>query len=167
MRIHGTLTKWNDDRGFGFVELPQTHEAIFVHISAFPKDGTRPRIGETISFEVRCGTDGRKRAEAVARPRGRSVTRDRTDASTERKRVPVAAGLAVVGLGIAGAVAYTSSTSSQRADIVGQPFRCDGRTHCSEMTSCAEATYFLENCPNTQVDGDNDGEPCEQQWCSN
>lgn len=46
-----------------------------------------------------------------------------------------------------------------------QTFRCDGRTHCSQMTSCAEATYFLKNCPNTQMDGDGDGVPCERQWC--
>jgi cold shock CspA family protein len=50
MRIHGTLKKWNDDRGFGFVVLPQSQEEIFVHISAFPRDGVRPSIGETISF---------------------------------------------------------------------------------------------------------------------
>lgn len=45
-------------------------------------------------------------------------------------------------------------------------FRCDGRTHCSEMTSCAEATFFLRNCPNVKMDGDGDGVPCEMQWCS-
>lgn len=44
-------------------------------------------------------------------------------------------------------------------------FRCDGRTHCSQMTSCAEATYFLNNCPGTKMDGNNDGVPCEKQWC--
>jgi hypothetical protein len=44
-------------------------------------------------------------------------------------------------------------------------FICDGRTHCSQMTSCAEATYFLKNCPGVKMDGDNDGVPCEQQWC--
>jgi hypothetical protein len=44
-------------------------------------------------------------------------------------------------------------------------FRCDGRTYCSQMTSCAEATYVLKNCPNVKMDGDNDGVPCEQQWC--
>lgn len=44
-------------------------------------------------------------------------------------------------------------------------FQCDGRTHCSQMTSCAEAEYFLRNCPGVQMDGNNDGEPCEQQWC--
>ena len=44
-------------------------------------------------------------------------------------------------------------------------FKCDGRTHCSHMRSCAEATFFIEHCPNTSMDGDNDGIPCEKQWC--
>lgn len=43
-------------------------------------------------------------------------------------------------------------------------FKCDGRTHCSEMRSYEEALYFLRNCPNTKMDGNNDGEPCEQQF---
>ena len=45
-------------------------------------------------------------------------------------------------------------------------FRCDGRTMCSQMTSCAEAKYFLRNCPGTKMDGNHDGVPCEQQWCT-
>lgn len=45
-------------------------------------------------------------------------------------------------------------------------YRCDGRTHCSQMTSCDEAKYFLRNCPGTQMDGNNDGVPCEKQWCN-
>ena len=44
-------------------------------------------------------------------------------------------------------------------------YRCDGRTHCSQMTSCEEATFFLKNCPGTKMDGDNDGIPCERQHC--
>ena len=44
-------------------------------------------------------------------------------------------------------------------------FTCDGRTHCSQMTSCAEAKFFLAKCPNTKMDGDLDGTPCEEQWC--
>lgn len=43
--------------------------------------------------------------------------------------------------------------------------RCDGRTHCSQMTSCAEARYFLAHCPGVKMDGDRNGIPCEQQWC--
>lgn len=44
-------------------------------------------------------------------------------------------------------------------------FRCDGRVHCSQMQSCGEAKYFLQNCPGTKMDGDGDGIPCESQWC--
>jgi len=47
----------------------------------------------------------------------------------------------------------------------GPQFRCDGRTHCSQMTSCAEAEYFLQNCPGVKMDGEGDGVPCEKQWC--
>ncbi|OYU00625.1 MAG: hypothetical protein CFE40_01445 [Burkholderiales bacterium PBB1] len=42
---------------------------------------------------------------------------------------------------------------------------CDGRKHCSQMRSCPEAKYFLANCPGVKMDGDNDGIPCEEQWC--
>jgi len=45
-------------------------------------------------------------------------------------------------------------------------YKCDGRTHCSQMTSCEEATFFLKNCPGVKMDGDNDGIPCEKQWCN-
>ena len=44
-------------------------------------------------------------------------------------------------------------------------FKCDGRTYCSQMTSCEEATFFLRNCPGVKMDGNNDGIPCEKQWC--
>jgi hypothetical protein len=46
-----------------------------------------------------------------------------------------------------------------------QSFSCDGRTYCSQMKSCAEATYFVRNCPGVEMDGDGDGVPCESQWC--
>ena len=43
-------------------------------------------------------------------------------------------------------------------------FKCDGRQYCSQMTSYEEAKYFLKNCPNTKMDGDDDGIPCERQF---
>lgn len=46
-------------------------------------------------------------------------------------------------------------------------FKCDGRQHCSQMTSCAEAMHFNDNCPGTKMDSDGDGLPCERQWCGN
>lgn len=51
------------------------------------------------------------------------------------------------------------------ASVQSASFKCDGRTYCSQMTSCEEATFFLRNCPGAKMDGNNDGVPCEQQWC--
>jgi hypothetical protein len=58
-------------------------------------------------------------------------------------------------------------TNSSAAASAGKPgtYRCDGRIHCSQMTSCPEAQYFLSNCPGVKMDGDGDGIPCEDQWC--
>jgi hypothetical protein len=44
-------------------------------------------------------------------------------------------------------------------------YRCDGRLHCNQMTSCEEANWFLRNCPGVKMDGDNDGLPCERGPC--
>ena len=45
-------------------------------------------------------------------------------------------------------------------------FRCDGRQYCSQMRSCSEAKYFLARCAGVKLDGNRDGVPCEQQWCT-
>ena len=68
--------------------------------------------------------------------------------------------------GISQEIDISSGSSRRNRSIDVTPkFQCDGRTHCSQMTSCEEATFFLKNCPGTKMDGDNDGVPCEQQWC--
>lgn len=62
-------------------------------------------------------------------------------------------------------VSDTGAAATRRAAAPPSGFKCDARTHCSQMRSCAEATYFLANCPGVQMDGNRDGVPCEQQWC--
>ena len=64
----------------------------------------------------------------------------------------------------ASAAAAKSTTSPRMAVNVG--YKCDGRNYCSQMTSCAEARYFLSNCAGVKMDGDGNGIPCEKQWCS-
>jgi hypothetical protein len=44
-------------------------------------------------------------------------------------------------------------------------YQCDGREHCSQMKNCEEAEFFLSNCPNVKMDGDDDGLPCERGPC--
>jgi len=47
----------------------------------------------------------------------------------------------------------------------GRAFTCEGKTRCSQMSSCEEATFYIRNCPNAQMDGDRDGVPCEDHLC--
>lgn len=177
MRTHGTLAKWNDDRGFGFIAPAQGNEEIFVHVSAFPRDGVRPRISELISFETEAGPNGKKRAVRVMRPGQRTPphrprTIERADQSSGRIGTVLSL-LATGAIGVYGYSYFSKSASApssvQTATASGEQsvtFICDGRTMCSQMTSCAEAEYFLQQCPNTKMDGNGDGEPCEQQWCN-
>jgi hypothetical protein len=60
-----------------------------------------------------------------------------------------------------------TTSVAEKAPTIVYPanFKCDGRTYCSQMSSCAEAKFFLNNCPGTKMDGDGDGIPCENQWC--
>lgn len=68
---------------------------------------------------------------------------------------------------IDGAISIVRGNPSNDQEIPNtrESARCDGRTHCSQMRSCEEALFFLNNCPNAVLDGDNDGVPCERQWC--
>jgi len=65
----------------------------------------------------------------------------------------------------AAAVATSADRPAPAAPNVSGGFSCDGRRYCSQMKSCAEAEYFLANCPAVKMDGDKNGIPCEQQWC--
>lgn len=169
MRIHGNLKKWNDDRGFGFIAIPQSADDLFVHISAFPKDGVRPTVGELISFEIQTDKNGEKRAIQV-------LLSGSGTAKAKRKRKISKNGASVTGRTIAtlalilayiGYKTYISSavpaSIQERATTTptSHKFACDGREHCSQMNSRAEAEYFVTHCPNTKMDGDNDGIPCE------
>ena len=183
MRTHGTLTRWNDDRGFGFIQPSVGTQELFVHVSAFPRDGVRPRIGETISFEIVPRDDGGTQAVRVTRPGGRGAAtpprRMRARKGRESAFATIFGVLLLVPIGwyaysnlLSGARWHDSSPGTGTAQAVrakvpqSEPgFRCDGRTRCSQMTSCAEASYFLKQCPGTRMDGDGDGVACESQWC--
>ena len=176
MRTHGTLSKWNSDRGIGFISPASGRPDVFVHISAFPRDGIPPRIGELLSFEALTGADGKTKAVSVFRPGAYAKHRQ---VSGARMRPPVTklvlGTTIVVALAVGGLSAYRTGAGTSRPMPLSSPssalpasepagFACDGRTRCSQMKSREEALYFIQHCPNTQMDGDHDGNPCEQQF---
>ena len=185
MRQEGRLKKWNDERGFGFITADRDGSDFFVHISAFPPGERTPKIGEHLSFEVDTGPDGKKRAIRISCPErtaSRSPAPARRQARTTQRHTKrtwskVVLALAAIGLAVAAYQKFSAQSLAPSANtfhgIDAKPaaapasrFQCDGREHCSQMTSCDEAKFFLRNCPNTKMDGDGDGIPCEAQWCS-
>ncbi len=178
VRIEGSLVKWNNERGFGFIAPDQGGADVFVHAVAFPHDGIRPYVGERLSFEIGVDADGRKRARNLQRIRRQAKVRpERRPAARKCKRGSGLAPGLVLALIIAGLAYHLygeySAVRKQLAAVdpaavrvEPSRYRCDGRRFCSQMHSCAEATYFLQHCPDVEMDGDGNGIPCEQQWCS-
>ena len=173
-RQQGRIESWNDERGFGFVVQNATGSKVFVHISAFANRSQRPVVGARVTYEVGHDERGRPRAVDV-----RFVDRKIIG---ERKAAPRPGSL-VVGLVLVcliatvGYVRVSHPNSSFPASIdklvshrdalrENPTFRCEPhKTYCSEMRSCAEAYFHQERCGGTEMDGDGDGIPCEQQWC--
>lgn len=187
MRHTGTLRSWHEDRGFGFIAPTHGGPEIFAHATAFPRDGTRPTVGEKLSYELGRNDKGKPQAlhihrQALGGPGTYPPPRARPPQTRHRSFLRPALTLAIVAaLGGYGysrharqvmpppaaleQVSMQTATATSPVDDTARS-RCDGRTHCSQMTSCAEAKFFLSSCPGTQMDGDNDGVPCEGQWCT-
>lgn len=177
-RHHGTLTRWNDERGFGFIAPAVGGDEIFAHISAFPHDGRRPQVGEVITYLTQAGPDGKVRATSILRPGANRPSRAVREHKPRGQRsswlvtllslCAIAAIAAVVYTRYVGQAEPAASPTHAASPVVrqAQRFSCDGRQHCSQMRSCEEARYFLRHCPNTKMDGDGDGVPCEQQLCN-
>ena len=62
-RFEGTLSSWNDERGFGYIVSTQGGEPIFVHVSAWPRGTGRPQVNQAVSFEVETGPKGKRARE--------------------------------------------------------------------------------------------------------
>ena len=196
MRYDGSLKKWNAERGFGFIVADDGGQDLFAHISAFPRDGQLPTPGERLSFEIEPDRDGKKRAVRVLRAGVKPAARAHSANSSFRlsrtghsqRKTGIGSKLIVLAivaaLGWYGYSKYANyaiqiQSAHQRAFELAAPatraeptlltsagFQCDGRKYCSQMTSCKEAKVFLKNCPGMEMDGNHDGVPCEQQWCT-
>jgi hypothetical protein len=58
---------------------------------------------------------------------------------------------------------YTGKRQGQMKSekTVKATFTCGAKRYCKQMSSCAEAKFYLEQCGLTRLDGNGDGVPCE------
>ena len=136
MRFEGTLTKWNEERGFGFITPIPAGQDIFVHVSAFARDGKRPQLQEVLSFEITMNKDGKKQAVAVRRDRpapSATVARDwrRTDTSDEPRALSSRIVVFVIACALLAAAYWQYDRRSQRA-MATAPI--PKRNHASKKT---------------------------------
>jgi len=174
MRYQGRVTEWKDDRGFGFITPNGGGPKVFVHISSFSGRTRRPTVGVLVTYEFATDEGGKPRANAV-RFVGDSGARP-------QKANPIIAAvgtlLVVMSVGYVAYVRMSHPGSTVAASVYkiflarealqsNPQFQCaPERSSCSRMSSCAEAFFHQERCGVSDMDGDRDGIPCEQQWCN-
>lgn len=188
--MHGTIVSWNDSRGYGFIKPDNENQSVFVHISAFGRLFKRPAPGDRVFFDTIIEQSGKQKAK-IARiiddgsPGNDSIksqsakrgyqkpAEDYTQYHSGKKNkvILILIGLIVCAMLLAvskfrsGLVPLVVDKTTQTSETIEVPrFKCEGKVHCSQMSSYEEALFYQRNCPGTQMDGDHDGIPCEQQF---
>lgn len=208
----GVLVRWNDEKGFGFIQPEKNSDQnVFIHISVLKKMARKPKVGDSILYQMEVQNDGKRKAilasiegvailaaspishqdsyqESPPHSRKRFNNRDKTHQHSRTSTVnTIVTMLIIIAIGVFGFKKYQAFNEAPivneapvltNDEIEQHPvyqekrqatpqFQCEkGKTHCNHMRSCAEATFYINHCTNTQMDGDNDGIPCERQWCS-
>ena len=62
---YGLVSKWDDDKGYGFIAPRGGGREVFVHIKAFPSGNRRPSVGDSVSYVPDTDGKGRPRANDV------------------------------------------------------------------------------------------------------
>lgn len=65
MRLQGRITRWDDEKGFGFISWHGDESLVFVHIKAFTLKSRRPIVGDIVTYEIAKDKNGKSRAEQV------------------------------------------------------------------------------------------------------
>jgi len=187
---YGAITKWNDEKGFGFITPDSSTQEIFFHISAFSDKSRRPKIGERVFFDIIIENAEKIRAKHVGYLEVKTISKAKISqadtnqnwSSTSHRHesrnfriyvfllvLPFILIISYCGRSSDTVDNVSNSTVEPKTPIQPIPqskpkFTCSGKRHCGQMISRDEAEFYLNNCPHEGMDGDGDGVPCEQQF---
>ncbi len=86
LRKRGTIHKWNDEKGFGFIMPNDSNKTIFVHIKSFTDRNVRPMEKQTVTYTVQNNDNGKNSAINVSRSTDNPI-RSRTNSSNSVKNI--------------------------------------------------------------------------------
>ncbi|HEY6922761.1 MAG TPA: DUF1294 domain-containing protein [Steroidobacteraceae bacterium] len=115
MRQKGKITRWNAERGFGFITPVRGGERVFLHITAITGRRRPPADGDIVTYDV--AFDEKKHPRAV---RVRPSLRIRPKSRAARGAAPSSAPLAVTALFML--VVVTAALARRLPPIVIAPY---------------------------------------------
>lgn len=65
-KVQGKLVSWNDEKGFGFVQVSKAVPDVFVHVSEFDNRARKPVIGDFVRFILSKDSKGRLQGSQIA-----------------------------------------------------------------------------------------------------
>lgn len=65
MNNKGTIVQWNHQKGFGFIRPQGGGENVFFHVSALADRQSRPRVNESVHYELGANKNSKKSAKFV------------------------------------------------------------------------------------------------------
>ncbi|MGL6313946.1 DUF1294 domain-containing protein [Vibrio sp. WXL103] len=63
--MQGKVVQWNDNKGYGFIRSLDGETRVFFHISSVQNRGYRPKLKDSVSYDVTRDTKGRFNAKNV------------------------------------------------------------------------------------------------------
>jgi cold shock CspA family protein len=188
MLHQGKLKEWDSAQGTGFLQQDKAGPDIRISSSGFRKKPDQLNNGDLIFFQIEVDAEGKAQAVSAYKAGQRfapapAVKKPTLSSLPFQQLLSVVVTVTILAwLGYQSVYLFSAHAapalpvitepapsdelvSPARQTRYEQHFQCEGKQHCSEMLSCDEAKFYLKNCPDVMIDGDNDGIPCERQHC--
>ncbi len=186
VRYQGTLRYWYEDRGYGFISPDDGSQDVFIYFSQLEHLCRPPQLGDRITYELD-ELSGRPKAVKADIPgvprRSYGFSKMGMAQLFSARNILRFWMLILVSIILFMTLERWQSLQDDKEALAASPYpdmlrsslsvfpfdparQCGIKNQCSQMRSCQEAIYYLDECGVTGLDPDNNRIPCEQSVCS-